>query len=675
SPGYIYTIAGTGTAGHSGDNGPATMAHLDLPTGVAVDPSGNLYIADQYNNRVQEVDATGGSQWGLSMTADDMYTVAGSSSGSEGVSGNGTAMRMALLNGPDAVGLDPSGNLYIADTANNRVLIVPKAGCSPMGTTCPFEPSNSMTADDIYTVAGSSSGTAGHSGDGSAATGALLGEPAGIALDASGDLYIADTDNNRVQEVAAAGGTQWAQSMTEGDIYTVAGSMNGTEGTSGLGGLASSALLSGVTGVATDAVGDLFVADTYNYQVDEVPTVTATVGASYTYNGDGLEASRTSSGMLTQFTWGELAGSGLPTIISDGANDYVYGPTGEPVEQVSLATSAPTYLTYTPSDSSWLSTNEAGDETGFWRYDAFGTLAFGTPTSPFGYSGQYSDASTGFVNDRARWYQAQTGEFTTRDPAFASTDTAYAYAGDDPVNESDPSGEVPLPPISCWENSNCNVNANLSQLDGRQEYAFLSFLLLDNWTPIMAAAVVGNLTYESGDYLDPSELEGGCIAPSPVCGIGIAQWSATNRRQALAAAGGWVAGVPYDSLSKGYGWNSTLQSMFTHQVGFAISEFLGSFYFVTAEMENSAPNAPQTSGEATAQLQQAVYFVRRDYEVGDPNPARYIDAARVFNRFARLAGVSPSIQADENADGSSDAASGSGAPFPGPRPFDGSSRC
>ena len=182
--------------------------------------------------------------------------------------------------------------------------------------------------------------------------------------------------------------------------------------------------------------------------MDEVPTLTATVGASYTYNGDGLEASRTSSGVLTQFTWGEMAGSSLPVIVSDGANDYVYGPSGEPVEQVSLATSAPTYLTYTPSDSSWLSTNEAGDETGFWRYDAFGTLAFGTPTSPFGYSGQYTDASTGFVNDRARWYQAQTGEFTTRDPDYSSTDTAYAYAGDDPIDKGDPTGDLAEP---CWQ--------------------------------------------------------------------------------------------------------------------------------------------------------------------------------------------------------------------------------
>jgi RHS repeat-associated protein len=85
-------------------------------------------------------------------------------------------------------------------------------------------------------------------------------------------------------------------------------------------------------------------------------------------------------------------------------------------------------------------TNTAGDEVAFYGYDAFGTLAFGTPVSPFGYSGQYSDAASGLVNDRARFYEPSTGAFMTRDPAFDQTDTAYTYAGDDPVNASDPSG-------------------------------------------------------------------------------------------------------------------------------------------------------------------------------------------------------------------------------------------
>jgi RHS repeat-associated protein len=124
----------------------------------------------------------------------------------------------------------------------------------------------------------------------------------------------------------------------------------------------------------------------------------------------------------------------------DPSDDYIYGPSSTPVEEVSLSSSTPSYMTYMPSDSSWLITNAAGDEIAFYGYDAFGNLAFGTPGSPFGYAGEYTDPSTGFSNLRARWYETQVGAFTTRDPAFASTDTAYIYAGDDPVNETDPTG-------------------------------------------------------------------------------------------------------------------------------------------------------------------------------------------------------------------------------------------
>ena len=123
------------------------------------------------------------------------------------------------------------------------------------------------------------------------------------------------------------------------------------------------------------------------------------------------------------------------------SEDYIYGPAETPIEQIGLSTSTPTYLSYTPSNDTWISTNQTGDETGYWGYDAYGTLAFGAPTSPFGYSGQYADATTGLVNDRARWYEAQTGGFTTRDPAFSTTDTAYTYANDDPVTNVDPSGD------------------------------------------------------------------------------------------------------------------------------------------------------------------------------------------------------------------------------------------
>jgi RHS repeat-associated protein len=98
------------------------------------------------------------------------------------------------------------------------------------------------------------------------------------------------------------------------------------------------------------------------------------------------------------------------------------------------------FLNYQRTSATWATSNTSGTQTGLWRYDAYGNLANGVPTSPFGFAGEYRDAATGYTNLRARWYQPQTGEFTTRDPAFAQTHRAYAYAEDDPVNNIDPSG-------------------------------------------------------------------------------------------------------------------------------------------------------------------------------------------------------------------------------------------
>jgi RHS repeat-associated protein len=139
-----------------------------------------------------------------------------------------------------------------------------------------------------------------------------------------------------------------------------------------------------------------------------------------------------------ELTWDQTAG--LPLILSDLVYDYVYGPSATPVEQINLSTSSPTFLTYTPESSTYVATNAAGDLVGFWGYDAYGNLSYGLPLSDFGYAGQYTDASSGLSNMRARFYQSQTGGFTTRDPAFNVTDIAYGYANGDPVNGSDPTG-------------------------------------------------------------------------------------------------------------------------------------------------------------------------------------------------------------------------------------------
>jgi hypothetical protein len=228
--GDVYTIAGNanGNGGDSGDGGLATSAKLSFPLGVALDSAGDVFIADSFNNRVQEIAATTHG----SMTANDIYTIAGSSSGSSGHSGDGGAATSALLSVPTGLATDAAGDLLIADEGNDRIQEIPASSGTQWGT--------SMTAGDFYTVAGSSTGSGGHTGDGGVATSALLDGPFDVAVDSAGDHYIADTSNNRVQEVAKSGGAQWDQSMTANDVYTIAGNSTGSSGLSGNGGAATS---------------------------------------------------------------------------------------------------------------------------------------------------------------------------------------------------------------------------------------------------------------------------------------------------------------------------------------------------------------------------------------------------------------------------------------------------
>jgi RHS repeat-associated protein len=246
----IYTIAGNGTAGSTGNAGPATSAELSSPQGVAVSATGNIAIADTANNVVRFVPATSGTYFGQSMTADDIYTVAGN--GTSGYSGNGGAATSAELSAPRGVSFDAAGDLVIADASNHVVRFVPVASGTDYG--------QSVTANDIYTIAGNH--TSGYSGNGGAATSAELSSPNDVTLDAAGDLLIPDTQNNVVRFVPVTSGTYFGQSMTANDIYTIAG--NHTSGYSGNGGAATSAEFSTVMDASFDSAGDVFIADSGN---------------------------------------------------------------------------------------------------------------------------------------------------------------------------------------------------------------------------------------------------------------------------------------------------------------------------------------------------------------------------------------------------------------------------
>src|SRR5271157_2489901 len=242
--GTITTVAGGGNQG-SGDGGPATSASLRTPRGVAADSAGNLYIADQGNNRIRRV--SGGT----------ITTVAGN--GTSGFSGDGGPATGASLSQPEGVAVDSAGNLYIADTANNRI--------------------RKVSGGTITTVAGN--GVYPFSGDGGPATSASLGA-AGVAVDSAGNIYIADAYNNRIRKVS--GGT----------ITTVAG--GGNQGL-GDGGPATNASLSNPYGVGVDSAGNLYIADTYNARIRKVTggTITTVAGSgNWGFSGDGGPATSAS---------------------------------------------------------------------------------------------------------------------------------------------------------------------------------------------------------------------------------------------------------------------------------------------------------------------------------------------------------------------------------------------
>ncbi len=314
----IYTVAGNGTSGYTGDGAPAAAAELSAPGGLAVDGSGNLVITDTGNNVIRLVAETGGTFYGQAMTAGDIYTVAGN--GTQGFAGDGGPATSGELSNPGQVAVDGSGNLVIADFGNNRIRVV-------AATTATFY-GQAMTAGDIYTVAGN--GTAGFSGDMGAATAAKL-DAQRVTVDAAHNLVIADTANQRIRVVAATTGTFYGQAMTAGDIYTVAG--NGTAGFKD----ARPALkgeLNEPVAVAVDGSGNLVIADNVNQRVRLVAEGNGTfynqpmvAGSIYTVAGHASTGSVGDGGTATAAELSSPAGllrdASGNTLIADAADNRI----------------------------------------------------------------------------------------------------------------------------------------------------------------------------------------------------------------------------------------------------------------------------------------------------------------------------------------------------------------
>jgi sugar lactone lactonase YvrE len=299
-PGTITTYAGNGTFGFSGDGGPATSAQFVVAEDLTVDKSGNLFIADSYDNRIRKV-TPGGM----------ISTFVGS--GAWGFRGDGGPASSAWLNRPVAVTADTAGNLFFSDMENQRVRKVTPGGI-------------------ISTVAGN--GIPGFSGDGGKAISAELNYPDGIAVDNSGNLFIADSHNSRIRKVTPGGiittyagsgndalgegisaisaqfgfpssisidtagnlfiadGSRVRKVTPDGIIRTVAGSL--FPGSGGDCGPATSAHFQDLQGIAIDAAGNLFIADQVDNRVRKVTPdgIISTVAGNgtYSFSGDGGQA-------------------------------------------------------------------------------------------------------------------------------------------------------------------------------------------------------------------------------------------------------------------------------------------------------------------------------------------------------------------------------------------------
>ncbi len=247
STGIISTVAGNGNQGFGGDGGLATAANLNFPTGVALDSTGNLYIADQ-NNRIRKVNPVMGI---ITTIAGNGFTTFG---------GDGGIATIASLYLPYDAAIDSIGNLYISDFGNNRIRKV------------------SAGTNIITTIAGD--GNNAYGGDGGAATAASLNGPKGMAIDGLGNIYFADESNHRIRKVIASTGI----------ITTVAG--NGTTNSGGDGGPATSANLEYPCDVALDASGNLFIAFKQTSSIRKVNVSTGIIStvAGGGFGGDGVLA-------------------------------------------------------------------------------------------------------------------------------------------------------------------------------------------------------------------------------------------------------------------------------------------------------------------------------------------------------------------------------------------------
>jgi len=297
--GYIHTIAGNGTAGHSGDGGLATASKLYIPFGIRPDAAGNIIFADNGNNVIRKINAVTGV---ITKIAGTYYNYNGSNWYYGGDGGLATSAYMAY---PFGVAIDTAGNIYVADNLNNVIRRI------------------TVSTGIITTVAGS--GTIFSMGwpwvgDGGLATDADINNPWDVAVDEAGNLYIADRDNNVIRKVTASTGI----------ISTVAG--NGTAGYSGDNGQATAAKLNAPDGITLDAAGNMYISE---YGNNTIRKVMKSTGIITTVAGTGVAGYTGDNGLATS---AKLNDPSLGVAFDAAGNFYICDDGNNVIRKVTIAT-------------------------------------------------------------------------------------------------------------------------------------------------------------------------------------------------------------------------------------------------------------------------------------------------------------------------------------------------
>jgi uncharacterized protein (TIGR03437 family) len=490
--GIISVIAGTGQASFTGDNGVSTSAALNGPRGITFDSSGNLYIADTGNNRVREVS-----------TELQITTIAGNGATSSST-GDGGPATQSELQGPTGVAADTFGNVYISDRGGNLVqrvnvgtgLLETVAGTGTNGA--PDSPSgiavlqnlslpqglafdlagNLLIADSgnnlirrlsgngiITTVAGS--GAAGYSGDGGPATAATLRNPTAVAVDAAGDIYIADTNNNVIRRVD-----------TNGNISTVAGT--GTPGYNGDGSPATAYELYLPSAVAAGPSCSLYIGDTSNQRVRQLwPSANYTISS----NPSGLQVTIDGKPATTPAVAPLLPGTqhtiSAPSV-QPGAAGVQYLFSGSQQVSVSCVAAASVALSFQTQYALTVASDHGGTVSpgAGWQNSGASVTLTATPQAGYVFSG-WEGACTGtgactIAMNGPKSVKADFSTATALSPAVSSAGVVGAGLSTPPVNALSPngiaiafgSGFAPAGALSVLTASNL-VNGNIStEMDG-----------------------------------------------------------------------------------------------------------------------------------------------------------------------------------------------------------------